>query len=167
MSSMTPMGLLSPLTPSRFAESPHAADVVAEDAAAVVGVALLKEFFLEGIGLLLHVVAVELGDEQCGRFSLDEETVAVLGAVVAAELEYLAVHEFDGHGVVAQGHEVGLIALREGVAVGAEHHLLLGRERVEGDLDGGDEAECALAAADEFAEVYAVGLCRCAGQGVE
>ena len=84
-----------------FAERPDTADVGAEDTAAVVGEALVEEFPLEGVGIAFHVVAVEFGYKECGGFALDEETVAVLGAVVAAEFEDFAVHEFDGHGVVA------------------------------------------------------------------
>ena len=115
-----------------FAECPDTADVGAENTAAVVGEALVEEFPLEGVGIAFHIVAVEFGYKECGGFALDEETVAVLGAVVAAEFEDFAIHEFDGHGVVAQGDEVGVVALGEGVAVGAEYHLLLGGEGVEG-----------------------------------
>ena len=87
--------------------------------------------------------------------------------VVAAELEDFAVHELDGHRLVAQGGEVGAVAVGQGMAVGAEHHLFGWREGVEGDLDGGDEAEGALAAADQFAEVDIVGLGGAAGEDAE
>ena len=84
-----------------FAESPHAADVVIEDTTAVVGEAAAEEGSLQGVGLLLHTDAVELCDKQGLRLALDKELVGLLRVVVAAELKYLAVHEFDGHGVVA------------------------------------------------------------------
>ena len=97
-------------TEACFAKSPYTADVVAIDSAAVIGEALLKELLFESIGVLLHVVAVEFGDKECGGFTLDEETVAVLCAVVATEFKYFAVHEFNGYGVVAQGDKVCLVA---------------------------------------------------------
>jgi len=68
---------------------------------------------------------------------------------------------------VAQGHKVGLVAERKGMAVGAEHHFLLRGQRVEGEFDGGDEAEGTLTAANEFAEVNTLGLERGVVEGVE
>ena len=52
---------------------------------------MVEEFAFEGVGMALHVGAVEFGDEEGGGFALDEEAVAVLSAVVAAELEDFAV----------------------------------------------------------------------------
>ena len=61
-----------------LAERPHTADVVIEDAAAVVGEAAVEEVLLQGIGLLLHTDAVELCDKQGLRLALDKELVGLL-----------------------------------------------------------------------------------------
>ena len=134
-----------------FAESPHTADVVIEDTTAVVGEAAAEEVSLQGVGLLLHTDAVKLCDKQSLRLALDEELVGLLRMVFAAELKYLAIHELYSNRVVAQSYEVGPVAVWKGMAVCAEHHLLLGGDGVERELYGGDKGQSALAAAEKFA----------------
>ena len=55
--------------------------------------------------------------------------------------------------MILQCNEVGLVALRQAIAVGTEHHLFVRRKGVERDFDGGDKAQRALTSTDEFAEV--------------
>ena len=135
-----------------FAQCPHSADVVVEDTAAVVCQTACHKLFFESVRLLFHAVAVKLGDEQGFGLTLDEETVLLLREAVAAKFQNLAVHKFHGHGVVAEGYEVGTVAVLQRMAVGAKHHLLLWRQRVERQLYGGDESQCALAAAEEVTD---------------
>ena len=92
---------------------------------------MVEELFLQCVGRGIHVVTVELGYNEGCRFSLNEETVVALGGVVATELKYFAVHQFDCDRVVAQGSQIGKVAASKTVAMGTEYHLLGRWYRVE------------------------------------
>ena len=51
-----------------------------------------------------------------------------------------------------QGNEVGPETALQSIAMCADHHLLFGRKRVEGDFDFGDERQGALGAGQQLAQ---------------
>ena len=52
-----------------------------------------------------------------------------------------------------QRNQITQEALLQGVAMGADHHLLFGRQGVEVDFDFGDESQSALATRQDFTKV--------------
>ena len=85
-------------------------------------------------------IAAQFDDEDGGRVALDEEAVFLLFYILLAEFQNVTVHQLYGRRMVFQGDKVAEKALLQGIAMGADHHLLLGRQGVEVDFDFGDES---------------------------
>ena len=145
-------------TQARLAQAPHLANLIAIDARA--GINQLLVVLHQG---LLHLVGdgidfglcltAQLDDENGCGVALHEEAIFLLLGVFLTEFQDVAVHQLDGRGMVFQGDEVAQEALLQRVAMGADHHLLLGRQGIEVDFDFGDEGQSAFAACQHLTEV--------------
>ena len=58
---------------------------------------------------------------------MHEEAVFLLFDILLAEFQDVAVYQLDGRGMELQGDEIAQETLLQRVAMGAYHHLLLGR----------------------------------------
>ena len=84
---------------------------------------------------------------------MHEEAVFLLLYILFAEFQNVAVHQLYGRRMVFQCDQVTQKTLLQGIAMGADHHLLLGRQGVEVDFDFGDEGQGAFAACQNLAKV--------------
>ena len=75
------------------------------------------------------------------------------GRRVFAEFEDLTVHEFDSGGMLLKGCEVRFESRIKADAMRTNDHDFFGRQRIERDLDAGEESKGAFTTGNEFAEI--------------
>ena len=111
-------------------------------------------FHLVGEGIdFSPCFTAQFDDEDGGRVALHEEAVFLLFNVFLAEFQNVAVHQLNSGRKEFQSDKVAQKTLLERVAMGANHHFLLGRQRVKVNFDFGDESQCAFASRQHFAEI--------------
>ena len=98
-------------------------------------------------------LATQFDDENGGWVALYKEAVFLLLDILFAEFQDVAVHQLNGRRMEFQCNEIAQETLLQGVAMGADHHLLFGWQEVEVDFDFSDESQSALAARQDLTEV--------------
>ena len=99
---------------------------------------------LQFVGARIKFVSVQLGHQQSCRRPFDKEHQAAHARVGPRQVQDLAVDQFDRRRAVPQGHQIGLIALFQRVAVRADDHLSRRRQRVQRQFDFCHEHQSSL-----------------------
>ena len=117
-------------TQARLAQFPDLAHRRAVSAGEVVRQAFRQQVGFQRRGPRVQFVPVQFGDQQGRRRTLDTGHQAAHARVGTRQGKDLAVDELDGRRIVAQGCEVGLVALLQAVAMGTDDHLPRRRQGV-------------------------------------
>ena len=127
-----------------FAQLPDFAHFRAVGPGAGVGEALRLQVGLEGRRPRIQILAIQFRHQQRGRRPLHDAHQATHGGVGTGQVEDLAVNQLDGGGIMLERHQVGLVALFERIAVGADDHFPDRRQGVERQFDLRHESQSPL-----------------------
>ena len=111
-------------------------------------------FHLVGEGIdFSPCFATQFDDEDGGGVTLHEEAVLLLFNIFLAEFQDVTIHQLNGGRMEFQSDKVAQKTLLQRIAMGANHHFLLGRQRVKVNFDFGNESQSALTSSQHFAEI--------------